>query len=65
MLESNISAPLINLIVKTISSKIEMKKKDFKISKNTRLILSYQTQLGYTINPELYYKVNIIKIKNV
>ena len=52
-----------------INSKITMKKKNKKkkteFLKTQGLILSYQTQLGYIINPELYYKLNTIKITNV
>ena len=43
-LKSNVSAPLTNLIVKTMNSKNKLKKKDFKIPKNTGV----DTQLSNT-----------------
>ena len=63
--KSNISAPLINLEVKTMNYKNKMKKKDFKIPKNTRIDnQSIKHNRVTLITQKLYYIINI-KVENV
>ena len=55
-----------NLKVKTMNSKNKIKKKDFKISKSKRIdSQSVKHNWVTLITQKLYYKVNIIKVKNV